>query len=114
MTGRLPLGPKDESLESVVRAPIENSAKKLERKLAALVQDVCNECLGTGSLQFCGGETCPACKGTGKPSTELSVHECSNCGLEAIGENLPVDLNCVYTGNPHRFYLKTIYTKDSK
>lgn len=106
MTGRL--------LDSVVRAHIENSAKKLERKLAALVQDVCNECLGTGSLQFCGGETCPACKGTGKPSTELSVHECFNCGLEAIGEDLPVDLNCVYTGNPHRFYLKTIYTKDSK
>lgn len=111
MKGRLPIGP---TLESVVRAHIENSAKKLERKLAALVQDVCNECLGTGSLQFCGGETCPACKGTGKPSTELSVHECSNCGLEAIGEDLLVDLNCVYTGNPHRFYLKTIYTKDSK
>lgn len=113
MTGRLLVCPKD-SLESVVRAHIENSSKKLERKLAALVQDVCNECLGTGSLQFCGGETCPACKGTGKPSTELSVHECSNCGLEAIGEDLPVDLNCVYTGNPHKFYLKTIYTKDSK
>ena len=105
---------KDDSLDSAVRAHVENSAKKLDRKLAALVQDVCNECLGTGSLQFCGGETCPACKGTGKPSTELSVHECSNCGLEAIGEDLPVDLNCVYTGNPHKFYLKTIYTKDSK
>lgn len=89
-------------------------AKKLESKLASLVTDVCNSCLGSGTLQFCGGETCPECNGTGDPPTEVKVYECYLCGTQSLDEDTNLFATCPHTHNLHQFHLKTIYTKVTK
>ena len=56
------------------RINCEQASKNLERKISSIVTDACNECLGAGTLQFCGGEICPSCSGTGKPPSDIDVH----------------------------------------
>lgn len=86
--------------------------KSLERKLSSLVTDVCNECLGAGSLQFCGGEICPECNGTGNPPAEVSVYQCLHCSAQSLESDLGLFTLCSpgRHGN-HNFKLSTVYTK---
>jgi DnaJ-class molecular chaperone len=89
--------------------------RKLERKLASIVTDVCDECLGNGSLQFCGGETCPSCNGTGKPPKEVKVYKCINCGAESLESDTTNFTMCSpWSSNKHEFVLNAVYTNETK
>lgn len=89
--------------------------RKLERRLASIVTDVCDECLGTGSLQFCGGETCPSCNGTGEPPKEVKVYKCINCGTESLDcDSTNFTICSPLSNSKHEFILNTVYTKETK
>jgi RecJ-like exonuclease len=94
------------------------AAYNLESKLKSLVTDVCNDCLGAGTLQFCGGEACPECNGTGKPPTEVKVYKCAHCLRTRLEKDDDKFILCspVSISNPganHEWFLSTIYTKDN-
>lgn len=90
--------------------------RNLERKLASIVTDVCDDCLGTGSLQFCGVEVCPSCAGTGNPPTEIKVYECVCCGAQSLDSDLSNFTLCspMSTDKKHEFVLKYTYSKVTK
>lgn len=104
------------AIDTVARMRAEDMAKELDRKLKSLVTDVCDECLGNGSLQFCGGETCPSCDGTGKPPKEVSVFKCIHCGTHSPDPSSSKPTWCTPGDRRlvHEFKLDTIYTKPVK
>ena len=92
------------------------AAYKLDSKLKSLVPDVCNACLGAGTLQFCGGETCPECNGTGKPPAVVKVYQCVHCLRHRLENDDDKFILCSHVFNPgfnHEWFLSTIYTKDN-
>lgn len=101
------------ALDTIARMWAEEMAKSLDRKLKSLVTDVCDECLGNGSLQFCGGETCPSCNGTGRPPREINVFKCTKCGVRSLDSDGSKFTWCTPgdTAVAHKFKLETIYTK---
>lgn len=103
---------KNYARELLSKINAEQASKNLEQKLSSLVTDVCNACLGTGALQFCGGETCPECNGTGEPPSEVRVYKCTNCSLTRLESDLEDFVLCSPMSENHKWFLGTVYTKD--
>jgi RecJ-like exonuclease len=106
----------DSAINLLVRIRFEQATKNLERKLSSLVTDVCNDCLGSGSLQFCGGETCPECNGTGKPPSEVKVYRCKHCLITRLEQDLRTPAICSPARNhgfTHEWFLESVYTEDN-
>jgi hypothetical protein len=69
-TYRWQIGGRNAALRAFKLMQDKEAEVEQNKRIEEASTGLCADCDGYGSLQFCGGMTCPRCNGSGKPLTK--------------------------------------------